>query len=660
MYTISGRTSFDRKSFSFKLPSNILPGSYHFAIKGVDVYQYPSGKLSYTPLTAVDDPQSNDMSLIVISDPISGGVTPPKFNAKAKGAGTNILTWQDISDESGFEIKRSDGVTFTLPANTTSYVDTAVKSDVAYGYTLNSTYLSSGYAHASPPTKSDKVVNKILPKLKIDALSPYSINLTWTDGNDSNADGSVLAPLSYTIRRQDSHTDLEKEYTKRSYSVDNLEPKTKYCFTVAIHSSGTILAESLPSCIVTPSPLINLTLTTPTPTQGIAHFKLSDEAPKNSTADMYIVGGSSPDRKVTTIMNAPGEFSFNTLSLKNGTYKFYALVHIGNAAIETNAVSVRVSNAGVPVTGPDTFSISSVGPSSEHRIFDSALSFGLGTRLETTPEWKWVIVLTLASPKTIKSIDIVRSDVTERWSTADKTACVLHRAACVLVVFENDRKLNSKFGQTLGMYYTAPVTLNLYGQSESSDSLSPSFDIKVTLTDGTVLSQTYHGGSAAVAPAPVLPQPVPPAQSTQIQTAPSATESPLPQSTVSTMSPTPTPTPTSTLTPTPTSVTPTSAQTTSTLKEIHVTSLTSPAIWQRGSSQTITWDVQGSSYVNIRLLRNGTFDRMIADNIKVNGEHMSYTWTIPQNLISGKEYSIKVMNEVATYSGTSMGTFSVE
>jgi hypothetical protein len=104
----------------------------------------------------------------------------------------------------------------------------------------------------------------------------------------------------------------------------------------------------------------------------------------------------------------------------------------------------------------------------------------------------------------------------------------------------------------------------------------------------------------------------------------------------------------------------TTVTTTSTKPSLKLISLSSIEIWPKGSMHTITWTVTGISNVNLKLMKNGNFDRYIMRDTATTGTNMSYTWTVPSDLQSGVRYSIKLVNNAGTYSDISIGTFTIE
>ncbi|CAI7615071.1 hypothetical protein N7533_008920 [Penicillium manginii] len=65
-----------------------------------------------------------------------------------------------------------------------------------------------------------------------------------------------------------------------------------------------------------------------------------------------------------------------------------------------------------------------------------------------------------------------------------------------------------------------------------------------------------------------------------------------------------------------------------------------------GSSTTLTWDHKVGSTVTLRLqsgsITTATSGTVIASNIDNTG---SFTWTVPKNLVKGKEYTIEIIND---------------
>ena len=77
---------------------------------------------------------------------------------------------------------------------------------------------------------------------------------------------------------------------------------------------------------------------------------------------------------------------------------------------------------------------------------------------------------------------------------------------------------------------------------------------------------------------------------------------------------------------------------------IVVTQPTIATQWENGTTQTISWTWNnGIINVDIDLYKNSIFNQSIVSNVANTG---SYDWDIPDNLINGSDYSIRVIESV--------------
>lgn len=96
---------------------------------------------------------------------------------------------------------------------------------------------------------------------------------------------------------------------------------------------------------------------------------------------------------------------------------------------------------------------------------------------------------------------------------------------------------------------------------------------------------------------------------------------------------------------------------------ITVTSPNAAGTWTRGSAQTITWNYTGNpgSNVQIHLLRNGAQYRTINNSAPIGTSGSgSYAWTVPNNVLTGSNYRIRVRSAGSTaISDTSNSNFTI-
>ncbi|MDX2109275.1 MAG: fibronectin type III domain-containing protein [Verrucomicrobiota bacterium] len=154
------------------------------------------------------------------------------------------LTWSDPSDfEDGFKIERAFGAgnfteLTTVPANTTSYTDTALAAYTDYTYRLRAyrDTANSGYSDtATIKTLSNSPTSPPSPTtLQALAQSAVTVHLTWVD-NATTEDGFLIE------RKDGSGAFLEVGrvmYNQTSFTDTKLMPRTTYTYRVAAYNTA--------------------------------------------------------------------------------------------------------------------------------------------------------------------------------------------------------------------------------------------------------------------------------------------------------------------------------------------------------------------------------------------------------------------------------------
>jgi hypothetical protein len=104
---------------------------------------------------------------------------PSSLVATPREAREVLLTWNDSTDETGYRVERRQGESAwssmsTLPANTTSYLDTSVSSGQFYSYRV----LATNSVGQTPSTTVEVLVARI-GRLISDDFDPSIDNATW-------------------------------------------------------------------------------------------------------------------------------------------------------------------------------------------------------------------------------------------------------------------------------------------------------------------------------------------------------------------------------------------------------------------------------------------------------------------------------------------------
>ena len=77
------------------------------------------------------------------------------------------------------------------------------------------------------------------------------------------------------------------------------------------------------------------------------------------------------------------------------------------------------------------------------------------------------------------------------------------------------------------------------------------------------------------------------------------------------------------------------------LNQVEVTTPNGSENWQMGSSETITWNDNISSNVEIELYRSGTLETTIISSTASDG---TYSWSIPTGLTASSSYKVKIID----------------
>ncbi|MBS3820016.1 fibronectin type III domain-containing protein, partial [bacterium] len=159
---------------------------------------------------------------------------PSDLDATAIACDQIELTWTDNSDnESGFEIERTtDGQTFTVSANTTSYTDTNLNENTTYSYRVRA-YNDAGYsdysneASATTPTCDSEAPEAPSGLTAKQPGRAPKVVLEWND-NSTNEDG-------FKIYRDGTHYATVGSNTT-SYEDNNISSGEKYTYQVCAYN----------------------------------------------------------------------------------------------------------------------------------------------------------------------------------------------------------------------------------------------------------------------------------------------------------------------------------------------------------------------------------------------------------------------------------------
>ena len=163
---------------------------------------------------------------------------PANLTASAVSNSQINLSWNDVADETGYEVERStDGNSFSkigndLGANSTSYQDNGLSASTKYYYRIrgknsagNGDFSNIANATTSAPTP---IKPSAPTNLSATAVSSSQINLTWTD---------VADETGYEVERStdgNSFTKIGNDLAANStsYQDNGLSASTKYFYRV--------------------------------------------------------------------------------------------------------------------------------------------------------------------------------------------------------------------------------------------------------------------------------------------------------------------------------------------------------------------------------------------------------------------------------------------
>ncbi|MCD6167692.1 MAG: fibronectin type III domain-containing protein, partial [Caldisericia bacterium] len=307
--------------------------SYIFNVSDYGTYTYKV--VAYN--SSGDSPVAPVKTVYVLKPP-SGLVATPLSPTSIR------LTWNPVdSNASNVLILRStNGTTFnvykTLPATTTSYIDTGLTPETTYWYRLwakkdkNTSEWSNTASATTPPAGSPP---SSPTNLSAEAISCQQVDLSWDD-NSSDEDNFIVERKeeggSYSVIAT-----LPANTT--SYSDTTVSPETTYYYRVKAHNSwgdsgySNVVNVTTPACGTPPSAPTNLAAEATSPTevslswtdnsdnedgfkierkQEGGTFSVIATLPPNTTT--YTDTGLTPDTTYTYRVRAYNSFGYSDYS----------------------------------------------------------------------------------------------------------------------------------------------------------------------------------------------------------------------------------------------------------------------------------------------------------------------------------------------------------
>ncbi|GAB2560545.1 fibronectin type III domain-containing protein [Spirosoma areae] len=278
---------------------------------------------------------------------------PTTLAATAKSSTRIDLTWkEDITGEAGFEIERStDNRSFTkigdAAANATSFQNTGLSPSTRYYYRVRAIVRGTGSAYSNTADATTLAAPPVANDLKANAKSTTSIELTWT--------ASGKEPLFSIERRTGQSGRFERVGGgSGSYTDNNLQPGTEYCYRVQFAEGTETAPYSNIACATTqqssPSAPARLSVQAVSPSQ--INLQWADVS--GNETGFQVERASSPTASFTKIADLPANSTtYSDLSLSAGTQYCYRVRAI-NGAGASGYSSVECATTQTPVPGVPT------------------------------------------------------------------------------------------------------------------------------------------------------------------------------------------------------------------------------------------------------------------------------------------------------------------
>jgi RHS repeat-associated protein len=215
-------------------------GFWLFTTTAPDVtsFSFPvaSGVQFFFRIRAVNGDGASPYSSVASAIAPSAPVAPSGFTSVAISPNSATLSWIDNSNnETAFRITRdlapgsNSSVTFTAPANSTSYSDTGLTPGSQYYYWISAVN-DNGSSYSSGPLSVVTPIMPIAPTgLSAITVSSSSIDLGWTD-NSSNESGFQI---ERSLTPESGFTLIETTAANSvSYSNIGLEAGTRYYYRI--------------------------------------------------------------------------------------------------------------------------------------------------------------------------------------------------------------------------------------------------------------------------------------------------------------------------------------------------------------------------------------------------------------------------------------------
>jgi len=253
---------------------------------------------------------------------------PSNLTAAASGSSVINLSWADNStDETGFVLQRSltSGSGFTtiatLPANTTTYVNSGLTGSTTYYYRVQATNAAGSSAWSNTANATTDGLPAAPSNLVAKSSGCRTILLTWVD----NSTNETSFQLSRSLTLNGTYTTIATlPANTTSYSNNGLTLGKKYYYKVrSANSTGTSAwsntASATARCISNMQPEDELSLASvfPNPvTDGFFNLSLPAETEFPVVVQIYSMSGQKiMQKEVNEYSN-----TLETSNMKNGMY----------------------------------------------------------------------------------------------------------------------------------------------------------------------------------------------------------------------------------------------------------------------------------------------------------------------------------------------------
>jgi fibronectin type 3 domain-containing protein len=292
---------------------------------------------------------SSPSSPASVTTPPASDVTPPSqptdLAASATSPTSVDLSWDPSTDDVGvvgYTVYRNGAALST--SATTSFTDATAQPSKTYTYVVDAFDAGGNHSPASnsatvvTPTLADSVAPSIPTNVAGSAVSPSSVNISWSPSTDN------VSVIGYTIYRNGTAVGAV-DGTSNTFSDTGLAPATTYGYAVdAYDSAGNRSQMSTAAAVTTPAAGDTTPPSTPLNVAAAANGPTSVTVSWNASTDNVAVTGYTIYRNGSVIANVGGSITtFADNTAKSSTtyaYTVDAFDGSGNRSVQSAPVTV--------------------------------------------------------------------------------------------------------------------------------------------------------------------------------------------------------------------------------------------------------------------------------------------------------------------------------